>query len=114
MEELKSDEHYKKLLEKRKREIDETLESYKESSKPVDLGASFGRLSRMDALQHQQMVLNAKKQAEITRDQINQAFKRLEQGSYGECLICEEEISPKRLEARPETPFCLNCQNKKS
>jgi DnaK suppressor protein len=38
------------------------------------------------------------------------ALHRIEDGSYGTCVHCEEEISPKRLKAVPWAMLCLNCQ----
>ena len=38
------------------------------------------------------------------------ALRRIEQGSFGTCLRCEEEISLKRLAAVPWAPFCIQCQ----
>ena len=38
------------------------------------------------------------------------ALRRLEDGSYGTCGQCEEEISPKRLKALPWAILCLKCQ----
>lgn len=82
----------------------------KESSKPVDLNDPIGRLSRMDAIQQQQMALNAKKQTEINLQLVDAALERLSNGEYGYCLQCEEEIDQKRLLAKPEASFCTKCQ----
>jgi DnaK suppressor protein len=38
------------------------------------------------------------------------ALRRIGEGSFGVCLHCEEDISPKRLAAVPSTPFCIHCQ----
>ncbi len=43
---------------------------------------------------------------------IRLALERLHDGSYSECLMCGDEISPKRLEAVPWTPYCISCQEK--
>src|SRR5688572_12454422 len=43
-------------------------------------------------------------------DKIDQALKRIEDGSFGICESCEEPISLKRLEARPETTLCIRCK----
>jgi DnaK suppressor protein len=40
---------------------------------------------------------------------IKRALGRIEDGSYGECVRCGAEISPARLEARPEAALCMNC-----
>jgi DnaK suppressor protein len=38
------------------------------------------------------------------------ALGRIDEGSFGVCLHCEEDISPKRLAAVPWTMFCIQCQ----
>lgn len=43
---------------------------------------------------------------------VRMALERLNEGSYGECLRCSEPIGPKRLEAVPWAPYCINCQEK--
>ncbi|MFN3350124.1 TraR/DksA family transcriptional regulator [Pseudorhodoplanes sp.] len=73
---------------------------------------SVGRLSRMDALQGQQMALAAqrRRQGELVR--IDQALQRMERGEYGACVSCGEDIEPKRLEFDPAVPTCLRCASK--
>ena len=41
---------------------------------------------------------------------VRAALDRIEEGSFGVCLHCEEDISPKRLAAVPSTSFCIVCQ----
>ena len=41
---------------------------------------------------------------------IKEALERIENGSYGICESCDEEISIKRLEARPVTTLCVKCK----
>lgn len=41
---------------------------------------------------------------------IKEAIKRIDDGSYGLCELCGEEISEKRLEARPVTTCCIECK----
>jgi DnaK suppressor protein len=38
------------------------------------------------------------------------ALKKIEDGTFGICEICEEPIGKKRLEARPETSLCIKCK----
>lgn len=40
---------------------------------------------------------------------VQRALARIEQGRYGECVRCGEEIAPARLEARPEAALCIDC-----
>jgi DnaK suppressor protein len=41
---------------------------------------------------------------------IEQALTKIEQGVYGECEACGEEIGLKRLEARPVAELCIDCK----
>jgi DnaK suppressor protein len=41
---------------------------------------------------------------------VRAALCRIEDGSFGVCLHCEEDISPKRLAAVPWAAFCIRCQ----
>ena len=41
---------------------------------------------------------------------IEEALDRLAEGTFGECINCGEEITPKRLDAIPWTPHCIRCQ----
>ena len=42
--------------------------------------------------------------------QIRRALGRIADGSYGVCLHCDEEISPKRVAAVPWAAYCIKCQ----
>ena len=43
---------------------------------------------------------------------INQSLVRIEEGTFGICDMCREDISIKRLKVRPVTNFCITCKNK--
>ena len=47
----------------------------------------------------------------VTREiaSVKRALARIEDGVYGECVRCGEEIAPARLEARPEAALCIDC-----
>jgi DnaK suppressor protein len=42
--------------------------------------------------------------------QINHALKKMDEGTYGRCEACEEEINPARLRAHPFAVRCTRCQ----
>ena len=50
----------------------------------------------------------------ITREiaSVQRALRRIEQGTYGECVRCGDQIARKRLEARPEAALCFDCASK--
>lgn len=41
--------------------------------------------------------------------QIRAAIGRIDDGTYGQCTRCGEDISPRRLEVQPEAPVCMAC-----
>ncbi|MEM0374423.1 MAG: TraR/DksA family transcriptional regulator [Sulfolobales archaeon] len=45
-------------------------------------------------------------------DKINDALRRIEEGTYGKCKVCGAEIEIERLEAIPYTDICSNCAKK--
>src|SRR5438270_13224977 len=54
-------------------------------------------------------IRNLDRESNLLR-QVRAALARIADGSYGVCMHCEEEISPKRLNAVPQTPYCIKCQ----
>ena len=44
--------------------------------------------------------------------EIDEALKRIEDGSYGICFTCEKPITKSRLKAVPYAKYCLDCQQK--
>ncbi len=43
-------------------------------------------------------------------NKINAALDKIEDGIYGECSVCGEEIGIKRLQARPVAELCIDCK----
>ena len=41
---------------------------------------------------------------------INEALERIEDGTFGICEMCGEDISDERLHARPVTTLCIDCK----
>src|SRR5467141_731628 len=41
---------------------------------------------------------------------IEAALARINDGTFGQCMVCEKEIGAKRLEALPWTRYCISCQ----
>jgi len=103
------EELYQDLLEERL-SLEARLESFAEGSKPVQLSAPIGRLSRMDAIGQQQMSRSNRATVQTRLSQVRASIAAWERGEYGNCRSCEEPIGYSRLKVRPEAPFCLECQ----
>jgi DnaK suppressor protein len=55
------------------------------------------------------MTRNLERESKLLRE-VRAALTRVQEGTYGTCLNCEEEIGLKRLHAVPWTPLCISCQ----
>lgn len=101
---------FAKMLEEQKKELESLIASASDSAKPVELDQTMqGRVSRIDAIQQQEMqkAAQARRKAQISR--IDAALARIESGDFGYCVACDEEIAEKRLALDPSTPSCLKC-----
>ena len=86
----------------------------RESSNTVELDQTrTGRLSRMDALQGQAMAKATAARAQQQVLRLRAALRRLDDGSYGDCIHCDEPIAPGRLEADPAAAICIDCAEKR-
>ena len=104
---------FKKLLLLQQQELLELTQNAKESAAPVSLDqSSVGRLSRMDALQSQAMAQESGRRRAVQLTRISAALDRIEEGEYGYCAACDEEINIRRLQVNPATPFCVSCASK--
>jgi DnaK suppressor protein len=84
-----------------------------DSSQIVVLDQSrVGRLSRMDALQAQAMSQASGRRRQQLLKGISTALQRLEQGDYGLCQSCDNDINPKRFEFDPTAVLCIECAEK--
>lgn len=98
-----------KLILQRK-EIQQLEATLEEGIQTVMLDQSkVGRLSRMDALQGQQMALEASRRRQAQLEKIKLALLRLEDGEYGYCVECGEQIDVRRLDFDPASSHCIKC-----
>jgi DnaK suppressor protein len=89
---------------------EELLEQTKGDEKTSEPSSTIGRLSRMDAIQVQAMAHMNRRQLQVRLLQYQAALAAIDKGSYGICRECGEPIGIARLEAVPEAPFCMACQ----
>ncbi len=103
-----TDDEIKQLLIAKRAEIEALLAQTDADSAPVELDQTQqGRLSRMDAIQQQAMAAETQRRRQREIQLIGAALQRLDEGEYGYCVNCGDEIEPKRLALDPATPFCL-------
>lgn len=101
---------WRRLIEQQIGELTESSEQSRESQAPVELDQTRqGRLSRMDAMQGQAMAraTDARRMRQIAA--LKSALARIDDGSFGECAECGDEIAAARLESNPAITLCIDC-----
>jgi DnaK suppressor protein len=104
-------ENFRKLLgdmlEEAKQKGDSTIEELTDSNElfadPAD---------RATAESDRSFTLRIRDRERRLIRKIQGALKRIDDGTYGICEECGEEISIARLKARPVTRLCINCKSK--
>jgi len=106
-------DHYRSKLEKLQRTLQDVQLSGEQAAKTVELDQTrVGRLSRMDAMQAQAISIATNSRRKIEMQRIAAALQRIEDGEYGYCLSCDEEIAPQRLGIDPAATLCIDCAEK--
>lgn len=91
-------------------EIEALSETSAEARSTVTLDQqSVGRLSRMDAMQGQAMARASEQRRRARISMIKAALQRIDEGDYGICEECEEDIPAGRLEIDPVVATCVKC-----
>ncbi len=93
-----------------RKELQSLAASSAESTQVVELDqAKVGRLSRMDAMQAQEMAKASSQRREQMLKQITVALTRIDNDEFGYCRDCDELIPIKRLEFDPTSTRCVGC-----
>ena len=103
----------KQLIQQRLEEISDINAQSDIGQKTVVLDQTrVGRLSRMDAMQAQEMNKEAQRRRDSEMQRLTQASSRVDDDDYGECEECAKAISIGRLELDPAALLCINCAQK--
>ena len=98
------------LIEKMIHELENTGTEAAAGRKPVELDQqAIGRLSRMDAMQHQAMANATHQRNEGLRQRLTAVLVLLDDDDFGYCADCGEAIPFKRLELNPAVQLCISC-----
>jgi len=101
---------YRKVLEKKAEEVRRSMSAQKAAQvvSRLDVPSDEGDLSQQH---HEEWIfLNRNTIDTKLLREISDALLRIDHGTYGICMECEEPISPKRLDAVPWARYCVKCQ----
>ncbi|MFC4172713.1 TraR/DksA family transcriptional regulator [Microvirga sp. GCM10011540] len=94
-------------------ELDTLLQENASATAPVQLDQqSVGRLARMDAMQVQAMAKEGERRRKVRQQKILRTLARMDEGEFGYCTDCGEEISEGRLNVDPTFHLCVACAGK--
>jgi len=99
----------KKLEDQRATILAEAGETISEGLKPekenyADLG------DQASAETDRNLILRLRGREQRLLKKIDDAIKRIDDGTFGICDECGEKINIKRLQARPVTTYCIDCK----
>lgn len=97
---------FKKILEARQAELSGLLRNRDE----IVIEKAPDALDEVQLAGERELAIrNLDRDSNMLR-QIKRALARIADGTFGVCLHCEEDISPKRMSAVPWAAFCIKCQ----
>lgn len=101
---------FKTLLEERKGELESSAESLREGSLGVEQEELPDELDQASSEAGQSMNLRLRDREVVLLRKIEKALRKIDEGEFGICEECGEEIGVKRLEARPVADLCVRCK----
>jgi DnaK suppressor protein len=99
-------EKYKATLEDKKAEIADALKNRED----IAIEKTADAIDEVQLAGERELAIRNLDRGSGLLRKVRAALVRVEDGSYGTCMHCDEEISPKRLRAVPWAPFCIKCQ----
>jgi DnaK suppressor protein len=96
----------RKVLEAKRQEIEQGLRK----REAITIERTADALDEVRQAAEAELRMRTLDQESALLRMINGALSRLDDGSFGSCLQCGAEISPRRLAALPWAPLCIDCQ----
>ncbi len=111
MEAKKLAKFRKQLLEEKERILNNSRNALKHelALSPDDL-ADETDLAASEISQN--LVFKLRDRERIMLQNLDEALMRMDEGTFGTCMDCEEPIEPKRLDARPVSTLCIACKER--
>jgi DnaK suppressor protein len=115
-------ENFKLILQKKREEIVKNIEylhnvaldSTNQEASGDHSAYSFHMADQgTDAMEREKAFLFASRDEKYLK-QIESAFERIENGTFGRCRVCEQAIGKERLKAVPTTTICFTCKSKET
>ena len=97
---------FRRILENRQTE----LASTRKNRETLAIDTSPDELDRIQHASDRDMAIGNLERDSSRLLEVRAALRRIAASTFGICIHCEENISPKRLAAVPWASFCIACQ----
>ena len=101
---------FKKILEDRRQEVLALINASLQEGLGVEQADLPDEVDLASTEADQSMNLRLRDREQVLLKKIDKALAKIDEGTYGVCERCEEEIGLKRLEARPVAELCIRCK----
>lgn len=95
----------RELIEQLQREIKDSGAD----TAAVSPDSAIGRISRQDSMLAQETAKEAVRRKHLRLKLLHEALNKMDEGTYGICPNCGDEIDHARLESQPEALLCARC-----
>jgi len=103
-------DNYKKILQKKADEVRRSMSAQK-VAQLVSRQDHVGDEGDLSQQSHEEWIFLNRNTLDVKLlREVEDALRRMEQGTYGICHECDEPISLKRLDAIPWAKYCVTCQ----
>ena len=106
----KSTDQFKRMLQMKLQELQRSTSEIRQQGRTLEARDSKDEGDRALISQTKDMLFRQSAQNAALIGSIRSALARIEDGSFGTCLNCEQEINIKRLKAIPWVRYCVPCQ----
>jgi DnaK suppressor protein len=103
-------ERFRTLLEEKRNDILKKAKETLEEDMTLDTNDLPDEMDLASSEYLQSFTFRLRGREKTFLDKIGKAIERIDEGSFGVCEECGDDISVKRLEARPETTLCIRCK----
>jgi len=101
---------FKKELETRRKEVLVNAQKTLSEEATFDTDDLPDETDLASSEYQQSLVFRLRDREKFMLEKIDRALERIDNGTFGVCESCNEDISVKRLQARPITTLCIRCK----
>lgn len=102
--------HFKEILTERYEQLSQSINATREAALVVDQDDLPDEVDLASTEADQSMQLRLRDRENILLKKIQKTLQKIEDGDFGVCDKCGDDIDIKRLEARPVTDMCIRCK----